>query len=71
MPVGSISNIHFPFILLSDETFGLSEHVMRIYAGYNLTEKKSVFNYRLSRARRYIECTFCILVNKWRIFIGH
>ena len=30
--------------------------------------KKGVYNYRLCRARRYVECVFSILSNKWRIF---
>ncbi|KAJ8881855.1 hypothetical protein PR048_018341, partial [Dryococelus australis] len=56
-----------PFVLVGDEAFGLSENVLRPYGGDNLSDKKKIFNYLLSRARRYIECIFRMLANKWRI----
>jgi hypothetical protein len=57
-----------PFVLVGDEAFALSEHVLLPYPNKNLTCLKHIYNYRLSRARRIVECTFGILTNKWRIF---
>lgn len=42
--------------------------MLRPYAGKCLPVNKRIFNYRLSRTRRYFECAFGILSNKWRIF---
>jgi hypothetical protein len=58
----------FPFVIVGDEGFGLGYFLLQPYGGSFLPVNKRVFNYRLSRARRYIECTFGILANKWRIF---
>lgn len=57
-----------PFVIVGDEAFSLSEHVLRPFARRNLTITKRIFNYRLTRARRMVECAFGILANKWRIF---
>ncbi|KAG8172421.1 hypothetical protein JTE90_015795 [Oedothorax gibbosus] len=57
-----------PYVFVADDAFPMHEHVMRGYGGHNLTTKQKVFNYRLCRARRYVECSFGILTNKWRIF---
>jgi len=57
-----------PFVLVGEEAFALSNSMMRPYGGKNLPQNKTVFNYRLSRARHFIECSFGVLTNKWRIF---
>lgn len=57
-----------PLVLIGDEGFALSYNLLRPYARRNLCEKKKVFNFRLSSARRSVECTFGILTNKWRVF---
>uniref|UniRef100_A0A8C5MGS5 DDE Tnp4 domain-containing protein n=1 Tax=Leptobrachium leishanense TaxID=445787 RepID=A0A8C5MGS5_9ANUR len=56
-----------PFAFVGDEAFALGEHVMRPYSNRGLSVEKRVFNYRLTRARRVVECAFGILSNKWRI----
>jgi len=35
--------------------------------GIITSKKQRIFNYCLCQARRYVECTFGILSNKWRI----
>lgn len=60
--------IPMPYAFVGDEAFGLSTNMLRPYAGKCLPVNKRIFNYRLSRARRHVECAFGILSNKWRIF---
>lgn len=61
------SGTALPFVFVADEAFALCENLLRPYPAKNLTPQKKVFNYRLSRARRFVECAFGILANKWRI----
>lgn len=67
-PIFSNNTTCLPHVIVGDEAFGIMKHIMRPYSGKHLTYKKKIFNYRLSRARQFIECTFGILANKWRIF---
>lgn len=63
-----IDSPKLPYFFIGDEAFGLHKHLLRPFGGTHLTVDKRIFNYRLSRARRYVECSFGILTNKWRIF---
>lgn len=71
LPRPSIINgidIPMPFAFVGDDAFPLSKHVLKPFKGKLLSKEKRIFNYRLCRARRYVECTFGIFANKWRIF---
>ena len=57
-----------PYFIVGDSGFGLKSYLMTPFAqSNNMSVAEKIFNYRLSRARRIIECAFGILVKKWRI----
>jgi len=63
------SESEFPYVLLGDEAFSISRYMMRPYPRSDkLNTRKKIFNYRLSRGRRTVECAFGILVARWRLY---
>ncbi|KAM3909895.1 uncharacterized protein RB166_021521 [Leptodactylus fuscus] len=57
-----------PFVMVGDEAFPLLENLLRPFPRRRLDARKRVFNMRLSRARRFVECAFGIMTSKWRVF---
>jgi hypothetical protein len=57
------------YTLVADDAFPLTRHTMKPYAtDLNNGSPKTVFNYRLSRARRIVENVFGLLASAFRIF---
>lgn len=63
------STITAPFVFLGDEAFPLTDYLMRPFPRRTLQEsdENDTFNYRLSRARMVVECSFGIMVTKFRL----
>jgi hypothetical protein len=61
------TNIKIPFVLVGDGGYPLLNYLMRPFGQGNADDMKRVYNYRLSRARRSVECTFGIMASQWRI----
>lgn len=47
--------------------FPLKSYLMKPYSKRNLSPEEEIFNYRLSRCRRTVECSFGIMEAKWRL----
>lgn len=60
------SEEEFPYVLVADDAFPLIPFMMKPYQRTSLTTERKVFNYRLSHARRTIECAFGIFAARWR-----
>lgn len=56
-----------PFVILADDAYQLKTYIMKPYSRRNLSHEEKIFNYRLSRARRCVECAFGIMTAKWRL----
>ncbi|XP_069603271.1 uncharacterized protein [Ranitomeya imitator] len=56
-----------PFVMVSRDAFPLETKLLRPYSGLRLNDQERIFNFRLSRARRVVDCTFSLMVNQWRI----
>nr|XP_022908546.1 uncharacterized protein LOC111419893 [Onthophagus taurus] len=65
-------NTILPYVILGDDAFKLDKHVMKPYPKKQIFEdpKKTIFNYRLSRARRVTENAFGIHCHVFRIFFS-
>lgn len=51
---------------MGDDTYPLKTYVLKPYSRQRLTIEERIFNYRLSKARRCVECAFGIMVAKGR-----
>ncbi|XP_069595663.1 uncharacterized protein [Ranitomeya imitator] len=68
-PLPGTEDPSLPYVLVVDEVFQLGRNLLKPYSSLNLNYTRRMFNYCLSRARRYVECAFGILTLKWRIVL--
>lgn len=61
------TQVKTPMVFLGDEAYPLSSHFLTPYSADNLTMDKITYNFRHSRARKTIACSFGISYSKWRI----
>lgn len=52
------TGVPIPFIFVADEAYVLTDHIQCPYERWNLTRENFFYNYRLTRARRMVECAF-------------
>lgn len=63
--IETVNNL--PYVFLGDEAFSLHEHFLKPFSQKELSYRKRIFNYRLSRARNVSENAFGQIGSKFRI----
>jgi hypothetical protein len=61
------SRTEVPVVILGDEAYPLKMSLMKPFARKDLSGEERVFNYKLSRARRCVQCAFGSLTAKRRL----
>lgn len=59
-----------PYVFLADEAYPLKNNMMRPFPRRDLDNTKRIYNYRHSRARRTVECTFGLMTSKFTCLQG-
>lgn len=57
----------FPHYFVGDEAFPLKRYMMRPFPQRVLNNSRRIFNYRLSRGRKTVECAFGMMTQKFQI----
>ena len=66
LPKSNCITLHF---FIADPGFRMTDYLITPYSKLNsYTDMQLIFNYRLSRSRHIIECSYGLLVQKWNVF---
>ena len=57
-----------PYFIVGDDAFGLKPWLMKPYPFRSCTREQRIFNKRLSKARRMVECAFGHLATRFQVF---
>ncbi|XP_037918342.1 uncharacterized protein LOC119656083 [Hermetia illucens] len=63
-----LSRINAPYVFVADDAFPLMKNIIKPFSMRNLSKEETIYNYRISRARRVVENVFRIITPRFRVF---